>query len=811
MIRTFKFLTFCIMAFRIPFGIAQDVDNTNNEKLAVEHIYLHIDKSYYTAGEDIWFKAYVRDAKNHGPSNTSEVLYVELMDPEHTILHQRTMKVNTGSVAGDFKLSPKLQSGIYAIRAYTAYMRNFGNTGFFEKTIFVNGSDSILSKNSTEKTPLANKTFDTQFFPEGGYLVNGFLNPVAFKALDNHGNGIPVSGKLIDDTGNLIQEFTDMHLGMGLFHFIPKENRNYHVLISYAKEEKRFELPTALNSGVLMTVSNQPMHYKVELRGTPDLKMKDYRLLGKQNKGAVLNLTVNANKREHTTIIKIAKDLLEEGVLELTLFNQDKQPIAERLLFHENSVNDATLNLTTHKTTYGKGKLVKMELAIDEWKPETSMADLSLSVTHTAVNPSAINTIDIRTYLLLTSVLKGEIEQPGYYFYSDNSDRQTHLDVLMRTQGWRQYVLDADVAAGTNYFLPEKGLSLSGKVVSSFNEKEPLIGTVKLTYDNTEEMVLDEVKTDANGKFVFKALSFSDTTNVLLSANVNYANKKRKPTLNYKVILDSVVPPKVNISQQKAKFTLFSQAREEAQRNSRTLLKLDNTIALDEAFIAAKKQPKALDKFALKRRGMPYKEPSHTLDFDGLDVPQDEPLISLQGRIPGLSIRGGKVYLRGNSSFTGDNSALILMNGIPIDDAGILMTGDIDFVDVLTGPRAAIYGSRAANGILAIFTKNGTESIRGNEEGIGAVNFKHLGYDYPRNFYRPSYPKKDSKSEKTDSSTTLFWQPFVKLNKDGKAQISFYTSDASGIYQASVEGITEKGQVVTSKVNFEVLTDVQFP
>ncbi len=802
-------------------SFAQEVDEKLSKELPIEKIYLHLDKSYYTAGEDVWFKAYLLDANTHEPSILSEILYVELIDTQKTILKKRIVKTTDGSAAGDFKLASKLPSGTYTVRAYTNYTRNFDDTNFYKKTILVNSSDSIEIETTTEQLFTDNLTFDTQFFPEGGYLVNGFLNPVAFKALDNKGNSISVSGKLIDDTGTIIKEFTSAHLGMGLFHFIPKTNRTYSALLSYANKEQRFNLPSALDSGVLMTVSNQPKHYKVELRGSSDLKMKDYRLIGKQNKGGVFNLIVNANKQEHTTIIKIAKDILEEGILELTLLNQEKKPIAERLLFNQNANGSTQTTITTNETSYSQRKLIEMEVQMDANAMDPT-ADLSLAVSNIVVNPSKVNSTDIKTQLLLSSVLSGEIEQPGYYFYSNNPNRQTHLDMLMRTQGWRQYVLDEELVTADDYFLPEKGLSIKGKVVSAFNENEPLLGSVKLTYDNAEQMILDEVKTNDQGSFTFPALAFTDTTSVLISANVNYVKKKRKETSNYKILLDSIASPLVFISEEKRKSVdLYSQAKEEAQRNSVALLRLTNTIELDEAFVAAKKQPKTLNRFELKRRGMPYKEPSQTIDYNAIDMPPGQnALLGLQARVPGLSIGSRRINIRGSNSFTGNSMPLILLDGIPIpitsnnlllDDIIPLTANEIDFIDILKGPRAAIYGARASNGVIAIFTKSGTEPSAKKQQDVGSIHFKDAGYNYARNFYQPKYVNNQPKSKVPDYRTTLHWQPYIQLNDEGRARISFYSGDVTGDYQATIEGITATGKVITSNVNFEIINDTEYP
>ena len=222
---------FVFLLFPSILLFGQESKAPKTKALAIEKVYLHLDRSFYTAGEDIWFKAYLMDGRTHTPAILSDLVYVELIGPNNEIVSKKTLKTTTGSAAGDFKLSPESVAGIYTIRGYTNYMRNFDISNFYTKEIFVNTANPTTT--STDTTQVKNTTsLDVQFFPEGGYLINGFLNPIGFKALDNQGNSIPISGKLMDDTGNIIKEFTSSHLGMGQFHFIPKANRSYSALVT---------------------------------------------------------------------------------------------------------------------------------------------------------------------------------------------------------------------------------------------------------------------------------------------------------------------------------------------------------------------------------------------------------------------------------------------------------------------------------------------------------------------------------------------------------------------------------------------------
>jgi TonB-dependent starch-binding outer membrane protein SusC len=90
---------------------------------------------------------------------------------------------------------------------------------------------------------------------------------------------------------------------------------------------------------------------------------------------------------------------------------------------------------------------------------------------------------------------------------------------------------------------------------------------------------------------------------------------------------------------------------------------------------------------------------------------------ALQGRIPGLIItdRGGapgneslNMLIRGSQSFN-DNNPLIVINGVPrsMDDFRYLSSQDIENISVLKDASAAIYGARAANGVILVQTKSG--------------------------------------------------------------------------------------------------------
>ncbi|HXB93133.1 MAG TPA: hypothetical protein VNU72_12615, partial [Puia sp.] len=108
-----------------------------SSKMPTERVYLHFDKPYYAVGDTVWFKAYLVDA-SRASSTQSSILYVELFNDSNTIIKKLALPTGLGLARGDFVLSDKdIAQGVYGIRAYTQWMRNFGEAFFFYKYFYI--------------------------------------------------------------------------------------------------------------------------------------------------------------------------------------------------------------------------------------------------------------------------------------------------------------------------------------------------------------------------------------------------------------------------------------------------------------------------------------------------------------------------------------------------------------------------------------------------------------------------------------------------------------------------------------------------
>ena len=784
-----------------------------------EKIYLHIDRNAYSAGEDIWFKVYLVDANTCKPDAKSKVVYVELIDPANKISGTKIIKISEGCGKGDFKLPFDLITGEYTVRAYTNFMRNFNDAWFFKKTLFISPLqagkgeivDSSLIKPAERKDNLPNHLMkpDLQFFPDGGYMVDGFVNRIGFKAVGADGKGIEISGTIVDNLGEQVLDFKTMKFGLGMLKFVPQKEKSYKAHIAFKGESYTYDLPVSLTNWAIMEIIEQKDVFTAIVRSSLLNGVNDFKFDGRQrNRFVGSSRIVNHLNGARITI---PKKILEEGIVQFTLFDNTGKPLCERLVFVDKSENYPVLTISPSKQEYRKRDLVELEISSDFLKSQKIAANTSVSVSDvSALFPDKYG-LDIRSYMLLNSDLRGEVEQPGYYFYSDDPQRKQVLDLLMMTQGWRQFILNDSLNQSSDKlrFAIEKGISIGGSVRRFHSQGKPAKAEVSLTYSNKDEMLYHQTETDNKGHFLFEDFDFMDSTSVIVQAKkVTKDNEEanKKPNTNFYITMDSLPSPKLSngkgVSYQFEDTVMFL-----SPKNSLSEAEIDSIlhsqskhILLDEVTITAKKIERMR-----KKRSM-YIEPSNSLDFIEMrkGVAARNVLDALQGRIAGVSIGDSdEISIRGNRV-----EPLFLLDGIEVPKDAILAipVDQIDFVDVLKGGKTIVFGSSGSGGVIAVYTLTAADNL-GNVEKFQdkcILNFIHPGYSIARKFYEPVYQSAYADQKKLDNRTTLYWNPELKLSGERKTKFSFYTADVPSTYKVDLEGLTTEGIPLKSELFFDV-------
>jgi len=439
--------------------------NYFNQLCPQEKVYLHLDNTAYFQGETIWYAANVVDATTGGEAK-SKVLYVELLSPTGVILKQQKLKVVYGRCHGSFSLidssveeAVKMRgaigypSGYYQIRAYTRAMLNFDDAGVFSRVIPVykepktegDYSDPVMEKYTYHELnrpdPKRSEKldrFNLTFYPEGGHLVSGLACRIAFKATDKQGHGVDIEA-LMDNNGNTLS-IPLQHNGMGSFEFTPGE-KTQKVQAIYGGKKYSFTLPEPEPEGCTLhlgrTEDEDSLSVSFAAAGLPSTKLLAYTLTSQGRCHAVDTLTVGT--RGCTRTLSTAG--FPTGVYQLTLFDAEGAVYAQRLFFVDNGIPTETVSVTADRADYRPFDEIRLNLQ------SAAQSTFSLAVRDAADYGTAYRD-DIRTYMLLSSELKGLIEDPGWYFErpSDDSEalpltgeRGEGLDLLMMVQGWTRY------------------------------------------------------------------------------------------------------------------------------------------------------------------------------------------------------------------------------------------------------------------------------------------------------------------------------------------------------------------------------------
>ncbi len=761
--------------------------NLFNLRFPQEKIYLHLDRPSYWANDDIWFKAYVK-----GSPIKECNLYVEVINSLGSVVYKNIAWVQNGLAYGDIHLADTLSSGVYQIRAYTNWMRNFDDIWFFRKDLVIwNPRDKEIK---TESTALKARDIDMQFFPEGGSYVSGIENKIAFKATDKQGKGIDFEGIIFDDSRNQIVEIKSDYKGIGSFVFTPEKGLRYSAEVRFSGGVvKSVILPKLKDEGVVLS-ANTLDSSKIEVQLKEKLsdlnidQKPEYILVGQSNSDICYHTKVTANNEIST--IEIEKHTLPGGIVKFTLFDSNLIPLCERLVFN-NQVNLVNLVIKTEKSDYQPREKVKIGVAAIANDGEPYEANLSISVYNSSnLLKEEEYSNNIFTQFLLNSELKGNIENPAWYFKDDSINTQTALDNLMLTHGYREFewkeILEDEYPEIT--YQPEPSIELKGKVISTSFNKPVENGLVTMI---TLKSLLDvnETETDSLGQFAFSNLYFYDTIYVSLKAE----NKRGKSSTSIEIDSSSCtspiskyLPDLIEYSKNEPIETLYYLSETKSNLIKKKW-SLSDTILIGDVNIVARKKEKEDEHPRI------YMEADFVLDLEKKELPPGNIFKSIEAYIPGVRLVGEEPYLE---FYARGDRVKVYMDGME-DKNHIVDILPSQMFDKVEYVKSGIFaGINYKGGILFFYSKRGLKNEKPEPvKALGMESTRIIGYSVTRKFYSPNYESTEQNEKKEDYRNTIYWNPVVRTDSTGVAIEEFYNSDETGDIKIVVEGVTEDGKL----------------
>ncbi len=756
-----------------------------------ETLFLHLNKSSYVIGEEIWFKAYAYNRQKGLPFKETTNLYVGLYDSIGRQVTKKLFRASDGHSSGNIKLDSTFVAGNYYFKASTNWMRNFSGKGSFVQKIKVFGQDALVTAPKQK-----NMAFDVQFLPEGGKLIAGIQNNIGIKCIGQDGLGAQIiEGSIQDSKGNKVATFKVPPSGMASLTLKPEQEMQYSASVTFeGGKQGTYLLPRPVEEGYNIHLQDVDERRLLIVFGRGQLTKKkgakEKLVLWVSKDGLAKKLDVNFGKKEDYTSQVVDKSALYNGMNVLTLLNTEGRPILERLYYnHQVSDTDAIEIVGTD--------MEKDSIAITIAGRDNNKTLLNLSVSVLPQQTMAYEHQDnILSTFLLSPYIKGHVENPAYYFKDVTPKKMKELDLLLLIQGWSSYDWN-EIYAGPleKNFAFEQGMELFGRVNFKLKKGDKLM---VYPFRGFQGRIIDM---DPNRP----------------EFNIKGLFPEKGKTIKFSLINDygKVIKPKMFVST-KGKWSEDRLARLwETPIYKNTLsnrelpqpidfLKPDNTIELEEVTLVDERiQKKFFTPFipenkltkVTKRIANSYPNMLEIIRTNGFYVyihydPGDTK-VKISSRRP--------VSMNAVQNESSNFPPLIYIDDVRLWDTDrLLYDYPLTEVDSYFIDKAGDGEGGGGSGVIRIYTKDYNQIDENSpstsaEEKIFSYPVKN-GFEPNKRFYIPKYKVFGEAFKKFGA---IHWEPSLVIDKKGNATLKVLNTGTQEL-TLFIEGMGDDGKLVSS-------------
>ncbi len=768
---------------------AQDIQNMElQNKLAnyasthlSEKIYVHTDKSTYLNNEICWFKIYSLEGFFNTPLTLSSICYMEIFDDQNQAVIQEKIDMVNGIGNGSIPIPNNMPTGNYTIRAYTNWMKNFAPQYFFSKSIKIINTQIPIKNN--ELTNISNLL---SIYPESGSLIFGIENKVGLKLIKENGKGYSSNGWLIADSKDTLSTFMTSDDGIGSLIFTPKLGHEYLLKTKSSNGVETTKVITGIQEkGYHISISENKIKAQIYIEVFNNINENENEYLLLHTRG-ILKKAFTINKSKSNIVINNTD--LGDGINTITLFDHNKRPVSERLIFNYTS----------------KAKLIETYSEVNQLRSREKV-NLKLQGTNNALNDilnlsmsvykldslQGIDENNIQNYVWLQSDLTEKVEQPFKYFDTSRQSRFIEMDNLMLTNGWRRFNWEQVLSNETPLFhyLPEiAGNIIKGKLDKGLNINKNNEITASISYPSKYTQYKG-TSINQNGMGVFEFKKIYNDGQIILQVDSPF--HKSKFIIESPFYSDRTNSKIVNLSNEKLNTIELNNNYRDIQVQNYYNQKLTSQFS-----------PKITDSIAFYGKA----DRIYLLDNYSRFATLEEVIREYVTPIS-LTKSDGKfklsVYDEATKQFFKEKP-LLLLDGVVINDITKFLTYDplkIRKLEVVS--RLYFDGNNKYNGIINFTTYEG--KMDGYELDPSSIVIDYKGLQANRIFAAPVYDTQNQiENRLPDFRHLLYWNPTISIKGNEAKQISFFTSDVKGNFLISIQGISNKGIPVYQEVSLNV-------
>ena len=816
-----------------------------NKVVPQEKVYLHFDNMGYFENETLWFKAYVTRTYDGHASDLSKVLYVELLNPSGDIIKTRKYPIDSLGVShGELQLDSLLGSGFYEVRAYTRYMTNWGTNAVFSRVFPVfkkpktegdysdlninNGlykfrepnnrdrGDSLYVNTMDNGIDIRNlmKTISVQFYPEGGDMIEGKRCRVAMMAVDDNGRPYESDGFVMNGKGDILATVETDSLGRGLFEIVPDTSGLIFQMqnlrpanrkgIPKRKGVQFFPMPQVKKEGCALHVDVVSEQMLATLQCSDGIcgSMLGYVIM---NNGNILRCdTLTAAPLIE---MELDRQAMPEGVNQMTVFDSRGAIMAERLFFLCPKPDKSdSIQVTTITKRLKPCGMVELEL---KTCPNASLSFSAIDA-QTMTNGKQGN---MKTWMLLSSEVRGYIRNVDYYFEADDKEHRQNADLLMLTQGWRRY--DWRLMSEKYTFRKAQPIEdqfyLNGQL-KAYRKHNP-VSNVRMyvsLYNEKGQSLIGNAVTDAEGNYAFK-MPFLDgewKMCIYTTRDIKKKDKAKEKRKTYYVGIDRqfspdpryLTPSETTILHPLAPNAFVKNPLEEQEEEDEFIPITEKDHVLQNVTVKAKRRYFTNDNWRWKNEayGKQYATIYYNADREldnildrGEPVPRTIDFIrdKLNAELDKYGLEEHKISGRGIAIVVDNNDG-----GGYSEWLNYVKSIYIVFNEMMspTLGRWDIIDSRIHNIIVYLYTHRlfSTES----RKGLRRTYFQ--GFNQASTFRTEDYSVIPPMA---DFRRTIWWQPDITTDAEGKAKVEFFNNSTCEEMYISVEGMTQDGKVLVNE------------
>jgi hypothetical protein len=773
---------------------------SNSIRLPADKVFLHLDRNLYQPGDTIRFQAYIKDRQTGIFETKSPSLHCMLVNSFSTTIDSSRFRIINSSASGWLKIPEDQQFGDYSVIAFTGKMMNYNPAFVFSAPVRIDRlrpvNNPSLSKSDSagyqsDNILFPQTTVDLRFLPEGGTLIYGIKQKLAFNAVTSTGKTLKIAGFIKNQKGEIISSFKSGNYGPGSVEFTPNERDTLTAVLDGDEfSGMTWQLPVPSVSGVALKVKNNEdgiLDITIDPRNVTSQK---FILAMSMNEVLVLSGEVKADS---TRNFRINTDELPIGTACLTLFDDKLNPVAERLVFI-NSWRKLNFEISTLKAQFSRGEETELTISSKDIDGEYCGAIVSVSIIDSMsgyYNQMPVR--EIEGYMLFDDEFYNNLPLKIRMEGLSNIDDE-NIDLLLLTYGWRRFNLKE--SSGSEY--ANKIMEYDFLTIKSATQGKKVRDEIKVMSIEGSEMII--LKPGTNNEFILRFDTLSPEVRQIIIMPDDSKSKNSLPvTVEFqgnKNFTDRAKSLQTTIRGFVLDIPL--------SKKTETDFGLDSAIMIEPVTIKGykeKKQP-SLNKYQLQYQfanTTTVTKQEMTNCFTLEDI-----LVRLQPYI--LDTRKKLIYFRPTRAVRGlPSPALFVIDDVPLFDGtgnsysliSELPASQIESVTALKNNRGyTFYGSEANGGVVFVTTK-GKAMMDGSykEEAAKGPPVKN-DLIRPVRIYRSEIeyyiPKREEvlTNPEYQYRPTILWQNEIILDGKGVAKIRFPNNMVKGTVMVIVNGVS---------------------